>query len=77
MPRRDPNGKTATVQKASDAAAEKPGSAKYRDNLPRHETNICGRRALSDRISAGLAGSPCIHPAGNEVDDRGQPADIR
>src|SRR6266851_985345 len=41
------------MQMANDAAAEKPGSAKYRDNLPRHETNICCRRARRDRISAG------------------------
>src|SRR5216684_5107148 len=40
------------MQMANDAAAEKPGSAKYRDNLPRHETNICCRRARRDRISA-------------------------
>ena len=43
VPRRDPNGKTAIMQMANDGAAEKPGSAKYRDNLPRHETNICCR----------------------------------
>jgi hypothetical protein len=39
---------------ANDAAAEKPRSAKYRDNLPGRETNICCRRARYDRISAGL-----------------------
>src|SRR5436190_10056339 len=57
MPRRDPNGKTASMQKANDAAAEKPGSAKYRDNLPRHEMNICCRWAPRDRISVGVLGS--------------------
>jgi hypothetical protein len=42
------------MQMANDAAAEKPRSAKYRDNLPGRETNICCRRARYDRISAGL-----------------------
>ena len=36
----DPDAKTAIMQKANDAAAEKPGSAKYCDNLPRHEMSI-------------------------------------
>jgi hypothetical protein len=49
VPRRDPNGKTASMQMANDGAAEKPGSAKYRDNLPSHGNNIrcCWARRAS------------------------------
>jgi hypothetical protein len=46
------------MQMANDAAAEEPGSAKYRDNLPRHETSIAVALARRDRITAGLAGPP-------------------
>lgn len=50
VPRRDLNGKIGIVQMANNAAAEKPGSAEYRDNLPTHEINIFCHQARRDRV---------------------------